>query len=319
MKCQALLFPVALLGGLLAFALANEDKLEVNPEFAEKVAAALPESAPAVPKAERKVLIFSKTNGFRHGSIPTGIEALTQMGEKTGAYTAVHTEDESMFESESLAQFDAVIFLNTTGDVFRPKQMPEDAAARDAAIERELRLKKSLVAFVEGGGGLVGIHSATDTYHNWDEFNEMMGGVFAGHPWHEKVKLRNLVPDHPVNAAFGGEDFEVTDEIYQFREGTASASDRLMLLGLSGEIEDLGKGRLGAEGFYPVAWLREYGEGRSYYCSLGHRDEIFWNTVVLEHYLAGIQYALGDLEADATPIEVVRLAPVVRGEVAAGH
>ena len=77
-----------------------------------------------------------------------------------------------------------------------------------------------------------------------------------------------------------------------------------MLLALSGEIVNKGKGKYGKDGLYPIAWLDEYGEGRIFYCSLGHRDEIFWNPDVLKHYLAGIQYALGDLEADAAPKKV---------------
>ena len=77
-----------------------------------------------------------------------------------------------------------------------------------------------------------------------------------------------------------------------------------MLLSLSGEIVDKGKGRYGKEGLYPISWVDNFGEGRVFYCSLGHRDEIYWNPVILEHYLAGIQYALGDLKADDVPKKV---------------
>ena len=189
--------------------------------------------------------------------------------------------------------FDAVIVLNTTGEVFKSKQEG-----------REARLQKSLVDFVKGGGGLAGIHSATDTYKNWKEYNDMMGGAFAGHPWHTKIQVKNLDPKHPLTAAFGGKDFEVADEIYQFRQDTASPDERRMLLSLSGEIVDKAKGKFGKEGLYPIAWLDDYGKGRIFYCSLGHRDEIYWNPTVLAHYLAGIQFALGDLEADASPKKV---------------
>jgi type 1 glutamine amidotransferase len=245
-------------------------------------------------------LIFSKTNGFRHDSIPVGALSLTLMGEKTGAYTAVHTEDESVFEPESLRQFDAVIMLNTTGDVFLPKEPPSDPAQRQAAAEREERLKGSLVDFVKGGKGLAGMHSATDTYHNWKEYNQMMGGAFVSHPWHQEVPIRNLDPQNPVNKPFAGEGFKVTDEIYQFRNDTALPSERRMLLALDPEQMDLSAGDR-KDGFYPVSWLSTHGDGRTFYCSLGHRDEIYHNPKVLQHYLAGIQYVLGDLEADVAP------------------
>jgi type 1 glutamine amidotransferase len=266
----------------------------------EKITQALPDKAPAQPKQPRKVLIFSKTNGFRHGSIATGARTIILMGDKTGAYTAHHTEDESFFEPEKLRTFDAVFMLNTTGDCFRPKALPGDPREKEAALAREEMLKKSLVDFVSGGKGLIGVHSATDTYHRWKEYNQMMGGTFAGHPWHTKVPIKNLEPKHPVNTAFAGMDFEVTDEIYQFRADTALPTERKFLLALDTQKMDVSKGNR-KDGLYPVSWVGTFGKGRTFYCSLGHRDEIFWNPAVLKHYLAGIQYALGDLEADATP------------------
>ncbi|MFN4258841.1 MAG: ThuA domain-containing protein [Gemmataceae bacterium] len=269
-------------------------------QLLDQINAALPDKAPAKPQQARKILIFSKTNGFRHGSIPIGVKAITMMGDKTGAYTAFATEDESWFEPEKLKAFDAVFMLNTTGECLRPKDLPKDPAERKAALEREEMLKQSLVDFVQSGKGLIGVHSATDTYKGWKEYNQMMGGAFAGHPWHTKVPIKNLAPAHPINAAFDGKDFEATDEIYQFRADTALPTDRKFLLALDTDKMDVSKGSR-KDGLYPVSWVGTYGKGRTFYCSLGHRNEIFHNPTVLRHYLAGIQYALGDLEADATP------------------
>ena len=284
------IIPVAILAIVIGASNAQKNKKQVN---AEKIAAGVPKSAPAKPTKPRKVLVFSKTAGFRHGSIPTGVEAMKQMGKSTGAFEVTATEDESFFEPEKLKDFDAVLFLNTTGEVFKSKE-----------AGREERLKKSLVDFVKSGKGLIGTHSATDTYKKWKDFNDMMGGAFAGHPWHTKIRVKNLEPGHPLNAAFAGKDFEIADEIYQFRKDTASADERRMLLSLSGEIVDKGKGNTGKEGLYPIAWLDKYGDGRIFYCSLGHRDEIYWNPVILKHYLAGIQYALGDLDAKDEPRKI---------------
>ena len=284
------IIPVAILAIVIGASNAQKNKKQVH---AEKIAAGVPKSAPAKPTKPRKVLVFSKTAGFRHGSIPTGVEAMKQMGKSTGAFEVTATEDESFFEPEKLKDFDAVLFLNTTGEVFKSKE-----------AGREERLKKSLVDFVKSGKGLIGTHSATDTYKKWKDFNDMMGGAFAGHPWHTKIRVKNLEPGHPLNAAFAGKDFEIADEIYQFRKDTASADERRMLLSLSGEIVDKGKGNTGKEGLYPIAWLDKYGDGRIFYCSLGHRDEIYWNPVILKHYLAGIQYALGDLDAEDEPRKI---------------
>jgi type 1 glutamine amidotransferase len=290
--CRAAL--AFLVGALVVVA---DPSVFAQDKFLDRIMQALPDKPPAKPKQTRKLLIFSRTAGFRHSSIPVGVKAITMMGDKTGAYTAHHTEEESIFEPEKLKPFDAVLMLNTTGDCLRPR-----GSATEEALKREEMLKKSLVDFISGGKGLLGVHSATDTYHKWKEYNQMMGGTFAGHPWHKKVPIKNLEPNHPLNAAFDGKDFEIADEIYQFRLDTALPTERKFLLALdTAKMDDAGKGNRKQDGPYPISWVSTYGKGRTFYCSLGHREEIFWNPAILKHYLAGIQYALGDLDADAMP------------------
>jgi len=276
--------------------LSNEDKFGL-------IMKAIPDSAPVKPKQPRRILIFSRTMGFRHDSIPFGIKAITMMGDKTGAYTALATEDESMFEPQKLAKFDAVLMLNTTGDCLR-QRLAKDASAEDKqrADQREDPLKKSLRDFVAGGKGLIGVHSATDTYHKWKDYNVMMGGTFVAHPWNagDKVGIKNVDPTHAINASFDGKDFEIVDEIYMFRDDTARPNERRYLLTLDPSKTDMTRGKR-KDGTYPIAWVSTFGKGHTFYCSLGHNQHIYWNPMILRHYLAGIQYALGDLEADATP------------------
>ena len=273
---------------------------KVNPQILAKIKEALPAAAPAKPKQARKVLLFSKTNGFRHGSIPVGVASLTMLGAQTGAFTATHSEDEAMFEPDTLKQFDAVIMVNTTGELFRPRKLPADAEQKKAALAREERLKQSLVDFVRGGKGLGGTHSATDTYKNWKEYNTMMGGAFAGHPWHTEVPVRLLDASHPLNKVFQGKGFTVRDEIYQFRDPYSRENVRV-LLSLDPAKTDMKKRNIERkDGDFAVAWIRQHGEGRVFYCSLGHREDIYWNPQVLQFYLDGLQYVLGDLDGDAT-------------------
>jgi type 1 glutamine amidotransferase len=306
------LFAAALTMTFSQVPVAGQDKSGVPEKLLDKITQALPEKAPVQPRQPRKILIYSKTAGFRHGSIPYGIKAITMMGDKTGAYTALATEDESFFEPSKLKAFDAVFMLNTTGDCLKPKIANEnDAQQVEAAIAREEMLKKSFEEFVAGGKGLIGVHSAGDTYHDkrgrftveWPAYNKMMGGAFRSHPWHQKVPVKNLDPTNPVNAAFEGKDFEITDEIYMYRDDTALPNERHYLLALDTNKmspQDVAKGNR-KDGRFPVAWITPYGKGRNFYCSLGHREEIYWNPMILRHYLAGIQYALGDLDADAAP------------------
>ena len=289
---------------VLALTATAVGQFELDEKIKAKIQQAIPEQSGNAAIKKRKVLLFSKTNGFRHSSIPVGVMAIKMLGEQTGAFESVHSEDDSVFEPETLNQFDAVIMVNTTGDLFQPKNLASlDPAKKQAALQREQKLKNSLVSFVKSGKGIAGVHSATDTYKKWDDYNDMMGGAFDGHPWHMKVPVRLLDSEHPLNRVFGGKGFTIADEIYQFRPDTANPEDRRMLLSLDPEWSEIKRGKR-ADQFYAISWINQYGQGRAFYCSLGHRDEIYYNPLILEHYLAGIQYVLGDLQADDTPQKI---------------
>jgi len=142
----------------------------------------------------------------------------------------------------------------------------------------------------------------------------MMGTGFQEHPWGsgDTVRVKNLDPKHPLNAAFKGEGLTIKDEIYKFLPGRAQPTERRMLLALDANGTDLMRDDKNKDGkpdrdFYPISWLSTYGKGKTFYCSLGHNDEVYWNPVVVQHYLAGIQYALGELPAYATPKAVALL------------
>lgn len=255
----------------------------VPPDALEKIRDAAPAKAPVRPAQPRRLLVYTDCKGFAHSSIPYATAALKAVGEKTGAFEVVASHDAAVFKPDSLKRFDAVCFNNTTGDLFS-----DDT------------LRKSLLDFVKNGKGVVGIHAATDCFYGWPEFGEMMGGYFSGHPWNEEVTIKIDDPGHPLTAMLGNESFAITDEIYQFRE--PYSRDRLrVLLSLDASKTDMTKkGISRGDQDFAVSWVRNYGLGRVFYCSLGHREEIFWNPPILQHYLAGIQFAIGDLPADAT-------------------
>lgn len=276
---------------------------EVTDEVKMRISEAAPRRAPAQAQKPRSLLVFTLCRGFRHDSIPTGAAAMKILGEKTGAFTAVESDDIDMFTPEKLARFDAICLMSCTGELFLPanfEQLP--AAEQEAARRRDEALKKSLLDFVSGGKGLIGSHAATDCFYKWPEYGEMMGGYFDGHPWNEPVTVRLDEPNHPLNAAFDGKPFVIADEIYQF--GAPYSRDKLrVLLSLEpAKIDPAKPGIKRTDDDFAISWVRQYGKGRVFYCSLGHRDEIFWNPQILAHYLAGIQFALGDLSADAAPV-----------------
>lgn len=276
-------------------------RADFNEDLA-KAKAALPDKAAAHPQKPRKLLIVTATRGYRHSSIPLGAATLQAMGEKTGAFQATISDDIAAFEPAQLAQYDGVLMLSTTGELFRPAEFDKlPSAAQTAAEEREMRLKKSLLDFVRSGKGLIGIHAATDCFYQWADYGDMIGGYFDGHPWHELVGVRVDDATSPINAPFEGKPFTIADEIYQIK-GPYSRTTHHVLLSLDTSQTDMTKQGINRkDGDFPIAWIKPAGAGRVFYCSLGHREEIFWNPAVLKHYLAGIQYALGDLTADATP------------------
>ena len=291
-------FFLALLGSPLLAA----DDLQVDEQAIARISEALPSGPVVAPQKPHRVLIYSKTLGFRHGSIPVGAKALQMLGEKTGAYTAVCSEDPAMFDQDQLQQFDAVVLLNTTGDFLAPRK-GDLSAAEKATLEQR---KQNLHRFVSDGKGLIGSHAATDGFYSWKEFGDMMGGWFTGHPWTTEVSLKIDSPGHPITAMFDPDKtFVIKDEIYQFGPRGSNyqpySRDRLrVLLSLDASKFDVSKGNRDDQD-YAVSWIHNYDQGRVFYCSLGHFDAVYWTPTVLQHYLAGIQYALGDLPADATP------------------
>ena len=251
----------------------------------------------------RKLLVYSVTRGYRHKSIPIGQAALRILGEKTGAYEAVVSDDMENFEPDTIGQFDAVCFLNTTKDVFKPAKNDWNTMSpeqRKVALEREERLKKSLMKFLESGKGFIGIHAATDTYYSWKEYGEMIGGYFDGHPWNAGTPVSIMVEkgqeEHACCAHLEGENLNFKEEIYQFK-APYDPRKLHMLLRLDTEQTDISKGKR-ADKDYGVSWIKNHGKGRVFYCSLGHNEHIYANPKVLQHYLKGIQWALGDIEVD---------------------
>lgn len=272
---------------------------------AEKIAAALPDKPYAKPAKARKLLVFAKTNGFRHASIATGKLALTELGRKTGAFETVITEDLDEFESANLEKYDAVCFLSTTMNVFAPKADALEkmsAAEKAAATGREARLKDNLMKFLKSGRGYVGIHAATDCCYEWPEYGKMVNGFFDGHPWTAdtmvSVKVEPGQEKHPLVAMFEGRNVEFPEEIYQFKEPYDSRSVH-MLLRLDTEKTDMTRhGIKRTDGDFGIAWARHWEKGRVFYCSLGHNHDMFWHPKVVRHYLAGIQWALGDYKVE---------------------
>ena len=286
---------------VLALCCASVQAQDLQPDQKARVDAAVPRNAPAKPKQPRRLLVTNLSmrdgkpvRGSSAAAIPVGNYAIQQMGKVTGAYEAVFNDDIEMFRPANIKQFDAICFNNTLGVLFDD---PE--------------LRASLLDFVEGGKGFVGIHDAIATfvqypkYDQWPEFGRMLGGTEnGGHPWNgELMTMKVEDPGNPINAAFAATDFQVADQAFQLQEPVLR--DRLHVL-LRIDPEKTGPARRilpvrKQDMDFPMSWIRRQGAGRVFYTGLGHGAEVFSNPQILQHLLAGIQYALGDLSADDSP------------------
>jgi hypothetical protein len=274
----------------------------------EKIEAALPAKAIVAARQHRRLLIFDRNVNYGgHASIPVANAAFTRMGEKTGAFETEVSSDPTVFQPESLRRFDAVFFNNNVGNLF------EDPA-----------LRQSLIDFIYGGGGMMGVHGTTVAFtkwpgaiEDWPEFGLMIGARGANHKAsNEQVMIKLDDPMHPLNQPFGGNAFEYRDEFFRVH-GPYSRNRVRVLLAIDTERTDMNQtpsyGQLlRADNDYALAWVRQYGRGRSFYCTIAHNPSVFWDTKMLQFYLGAVQFILGDLEAPTTPS--AKLTPALRAQ-----
>ncbi|MFT4177742.1 MAG: ThuA domain-containing protein [Luteolibacter sp.] len=215
-----------------------------------------------------RVLVFSKTEKFRHDSIGTGAEALRKLGDSFG-FEVAHTENADDFTEEKLRDFRVVVFLSTSGDVLNP--------AQQTAFE----------GFIRSGGGFVGIHSACDTEYDWPWFGELVGAYFSNHPAQQTADLY-LTDETSTSTSMLPRKWTRKDEWYNFRKNPDPAKVQVLLRVDESSYKG---GRMGES--HPISWQHEFDGGRSWFTALGHTKESFHEPLFLMHVLGGIQYAAG--------------------------
>jgi len=251
-------------------------------------------------------------------------EFFFNLAEKTGQFDVICSQDSRKeIVGENLKNFDAVFFYTTGSLPLSDTQ------------------KSDLLGFIRSGKGFAGSHSATDTFYNWKEYGELIGGYFDGHPWHTKITVVVEDKKHPATKHLG-DSFTITDEIYQFRapysreklhvlmrlepEWAATAREKELkeieeakktLLEKAAKLEEDGKlaqakllrkqannrkpGIRRTDNDYALAWTRQYGKGRVFYTALGHRDELWRDPRFQQHVLGGLSYVFGLEKADSSP------------------
>lgn len=213
------------------------------------------------------VLVFSKTAGFRHQSIPAGIAAIRTLGRQNN-FRVEASEDATLFTDTRLARYQAVIFLNTTGDILNTSQQ--------AAFRR----------FIQKGRGFVGIHSATDTEYNWQWYGRLVGTYFLNHPRPQRASI-NVTNSTHISTRNLPNRWTRLDEWYNFRSDPTPNVNVLAKL----DESTYSGGRMGKN--HPISWYHVYDGGRAWYTGMGHTSESYSEPLFLQHILGGIKWAAG--------------------------
>ena len=291
---------------------APDTSLVQNPAERLRIEEALPAKATARPLKPRRLLIFNRNleyDGHR-ASILAGSEAFKLFGQRTGAFSATVSEDPSLFDRESLRQFDAVFLNNTIG-----------------ACVPEPERRKNLLEFVTSGGGLMGVHGTSIAFmkwqwppvEDWTEFGHMIGARGANHRGgyvQEPVVMALDDRHHPLLRVFAGNSYAWSDEIFRFHDPYSRKNVRV-LLKIDVDRTDLstyppGDSCLRSDNDYALAWVRNYGKGRVFYSALAHSPHVFEDARMLRFYLDAAQFVLGDLPAPTTPSAF--LTPAMRAQ-----
>ncbi|MFF7393635.1 ThuA domain-containing protein [Streptomyces scabiei] len=221
------------------------------------------------------VLVFSKTAGFRHDSIPAGTQAIRDLGAANN-FTVTATEDGNQFTTANLSRYEAVIFLNTTGDVLNDAQ------------------QSAFQSYIGAGGGFVGVHSAADTEYNWPFYGELVGAYFARHPAVQQAAIKVEGRAHAATAHLP-QTWTRTDEWYDYRTNPRTTARVLTTL----DESSYSGGSMGAD--HPHSWCKTLSGGRSFYTGGGHSQASYAEPAFRAHLLGGIRYAAGRTKADCRP------------------
>jgi len=291
-------------------------------EWISRIEQLAPAQATVKPSGKRTVLLFSLTTGFQHFVRNYAAEAIKVMGAKTGAFTVVESQDIESFSPANLAKFDAVILNNCCPnpkhrDLFLDVLNNEvDPSIKDIGLkykdltpaqrqQKAAELEKNLIDYVAGGKGLVSVHGAIAFQNNSAAVSEMVGASFDFHPKRQILTLNLVDPAHPLVAGFKGQGFIHSDELYIFKSANPKITFRPLLEADAKKLDAAStkNPKIAQKDHLYVAWIKAHGKGRVFYVSPSHQPQSYENASMLRFYLDGIQYALGDLKCDDTPLK----------------
>ncbi|MEX2566404.1 MAG: ThuA domain-containing protein [Cyclobacteriaceae bacterium] len=276
----------------------------VSEEWLAKIETLAPSNT-RVQASVKKIMVFSQHTGFYHWTIPHNNEMLKILAKKTDAFEITIARDIDSFDKKNLKQYDAVILNNSNpsgpdrnlfADLLQQNSSLNDNKIAALSAEYE----SNLMEYVAKGGGLMIMHGAITVQNNSEKFSEMVGGSFDYHPKQQEMHLKEVNPDHPLVQAFKGKGFTHIDEPYFFKNAYFDYNFRPLLYIEADKLEGV-REEVSNNTIY-VAWIKRHDKGRVFYSSPSHNAQSMDNPELLQFFLDGIQYVVGDLPADDSPI-----------------
>jgi len=280
--------------------------IEIDSTWLASVEMLAPSKTTIATDVKRKILVFSKATGFYHWTIPHNNEMLKILGKKSNAFEIHIGYDIENFEKKNLEKFDAVILNNSNPDgperdLFSQLLRQNTSFSEDEVSARAKIYEQNLMNYVHNGGGLMILHGAITMQNNSMAFSQMTGGSFDYHPKQQMVHVQEVDKKHPLVQAFNGKGLHHFDEPYFFKNAYSDYNFRPLLYMEVAKLEGL-REEVPEKVVY-LSWIKRHGKGRVFYSSPSHNAQSFENPDLLQFFLDGMQYVVGDLECDDSPMK----------------
>jgi uncharacterized protein len=280
--------------------------VEINEQWKTKIRELAPAKPTATPKKKHKVLLFSVFTGFEHWCVPHTDLVVKILGEKSGAYEVVQSRDLAQFSKKNIKQYDAVILNNTCSkpthrNLFFDMIELNTNLSEVQKINKAAEYESNLINYVANGGGLVILHGAVTILNKSSLFGMTMGGNFDYHPVQQPINVQLAEPQHPLLQAFKGQAFTHIDEPYFFNNSYNEYHFHPLLWMDASQLHSLREPV--KENKRYIAWIKKFGNGRIFYSSPSHNAQSFEKPELLQFFLDGIQYTVGDIACDDSPMK----------------
>lgn len=306
--CKKLLFGLSIL--LLSNLTFGQD-LAIVPftqAWKEKIEALAPSQTRFPSTSAKKILLFSLHTGFEHWVIPHTEEVFKILGSKSKQFEVTASKDIHQFEKESLSNYDAIVLNNTCSKpdhrhLFWDQLRAESTLDSAVVMTKAQELESNVIEFVKKGGGLLLLHGGITTLNNSQKFSELVGASFDYHPPQQLIQVKLENPSHPLVAAFPKDGFSHVDEPYFYKNAYSNLNFTPLLYFDNAQINSQRANQELKSGKTYVAWIRPEGKGKVMYIAPSHNAQSFENPALLQFFLDGLQYVVGDVSCDETPIK----------------